>query len=342
MIVYITIWVILILATFTYNKKNAGCDILYYCIFVCMWIVASGRSENVGVDTATYMSIYNAIGREGYLAYLEPGWNALNIIGHKLGLTFYGFLSIPSFLMLAPIFYLSKRLNANPFWPLLIYFSMHIYLASFNIMRQYVAVSYVLLAYYMYFKGKTKWTIFSALIACSIHYSSILAVCGIAFVKYMRLNREKVFFFFIVSLLIGSLLNNAVLQRISFIYSNYISDDAYRSDGFFAIIMALLVNIFNVVILLFSKKHILHNPWVKLYVLYIVVLNLTYRLQLGARINIIYSIAQLVALPYIARNTNTKQHQFVYTLIFIFITLQFYRLLLANANDIYPYQLTWF
>ena len=255
MIVYITIWVILIIATFTYNKKNAGCDILFYCIFVCLWIVASGRSENVGVDTATYMSIYNAIGREGYLAYLEPGWNALNIIGHKLGLTFYGFLSIPSFLMLVPIFYLSKRLNANPFWPLLIYFSMHIYLASFNIMRQYVAVSYVLLAYYMYFKGNTKWTILSALMACSIHYSSILAVCGIAFVRYVRLSREKVFFFFIVSLLLGSMLNNAVLQRISFIYSHYISDDAYRSDGFLSIVLSLLVNVFNVVIWLFSKKY---------------------------------------------------------------------------------------
>ena len=342
MVLYIFIWLLLLLSAIGYNKRNAGYDILYFLFFILLLVVASGRAEGVGVDTTTYMSIYNTIRRLGYLPYLEPGWNVLNIIGTKLGLTFNEFLFVPSFLMLFPIFYIAKKLCGNPFWPILIYFSMHIYLASFNVMRQYVAVSYVLMVYYLYFKGRNGWALLTLLFACSIHYSSILCIFGIIFIKYIRITREKIIIFFIMSLIMGSLINNDILQRVSFMYSNYISNDVYRADGASAMFLALIVNIFNVGLLVFSKKEILDNKWVGLYLLYIIVLNLTYKLQLGARINVIFSITQLIALPYIALHTKTKPYYFVLGLVFVFCTLQFYRMLLSNANDIAPYKSVWF
>ena len=159
--IYIYIFFFLLFASLLDNRQY----LLY--LVICLFLVAvSGfRGNDVGVDTSTYRSIYNYLSYGGYWPSVEPGWNFLNKIVASSGANYLTFLTIVSVLTLAPIFYVSKKCSPYMYLSIFCFYALHFYSGAFNITRQYMAISWVLLAYYMYQQDKWKTALIILLFA---------------------------------------------------------------------------------------------------------------------------------------------------------------------------------
>src|SRR5699024_1308917 len=98
------------------------------------------RGLNVGTDTIHYFEIYNTIARGGK-TFTEISWKYLNVLVANVFDDFRYVLILSSLLILGPIFYMVKKISTNPLLSIFIYFTIYLYLQSFNIIRQLIAVS---------------------------------------------------------------------------------------------------------------------------------------------------------------------------------------------------------
>lgn len=340
--IYLILLFILLLLSCTKPAKGLTSPIVYYGIMMVMAFIAGGRGIDVGVDTSTYLSIYNDIGKIGYMLYLEPGWNALNIFAHWLGLSFNGLLFMTAVIMLLPIFYLSKKLSYNPYFPIFIYFALHVYDASFNAMRQYTSLSYVLLAYYFYTRKSWIKLVLSLIFAISLHKSNLLVVPVLIGLGWFSCsNTKKVFSYLILSFLIGCLVNDSFFSLILMDYSHYIDSGLYRDSSLLATIFSLLVSVFSFMLFTLIPKEKRNLLWCKLYIISLIVLLLTFRLEYGARIYVLFSISQLFFIPYLIKVQRRVKDTSLKVILYSYYVVIYMRMWLLNANDIMPYTNVW-
>lgn len=304
-----------------------------------MIFIAGGRGLEIGVDTHTYLEIYNDIGSKGYLLYLEPGWNYINIISHDFGISFNGMLIITSCLTLLPVFYLARKLSYNQYIPIFIYFALHIYGASFNVMRQYAAVTYVLLTYFCFSKKKWLWMFLWLAIAINLHKSTILVVPILIVLKYIHLDNSKfVGFCLLCAFALGFIMNDDFFRFFIMDYTSYIENGLYRESSITATFFSLLVSGFSYWLYTLLPVNDRNNIWCKLFILSLFILLLTYKLEYGARIYIMGSISQLFFIPYLLKTQKKVKSSQLKIIIFSYYAVIFFRMWLLNANDIMPYK----
>lgn len=335
MSLYILLW-FLFLINIRISQYN---QILTYTLFIISWVLYSFRGIDVGIDTSAYLEIFSSISEIGYLSYLEPLWNVINIVVSSLGGNFNVLLAISGFLMLFPIFYAAKKFSAHPGLTLFIYYSMYLFCGSFNLTRQYLALSYILLAFCYFEQSKLK-SLLSFFIAVGFHYSSFLFLPSLLFIQ-MHLNRQKAIVLLIGTFVIGTLFSSTVISVVlSFAYSGYgESDNLFRSDST-GIIFVLLMNVLYILMLLMSNNSILNSQWGKLYLMSAIILNLVYPLHYGTRIYNIFTIGNLFFYPLLLSNNRIQPKYWVTLCVIGFCAAVFFKMIIQNANEVYPYVFT--
>lgn len=329
MAIYLVIFVSLL---FFSNFKKANRFIISL-VFISLVLLAGLRGEDVGVDTNTYSRIFYELLYNGDYP-IEPGWKFINVLIGRISPLFPLLLSVSSFLTLLPVFYVSKKVSPYFFLSIFLYFSLHIYLGSFNIMRQYLAVSFILASYY-FFENKSRYKYFLCLlIATSIHYSSIFSIVIFYFRKRV-LTRKRVLYYLFVSLLIGSIANSEIISMFSFLNKDSIASS--RSNLLLSFVNIALFDIFMLLFINKSKFQLLNTMWGHLFVLSLIVLNATYTMDFSARFYVIFSISQIIYLPLLIASHSGVQKRKVVLLVIFYAFIQFFRMLLANANNIVPY-----
>ena len=341
--IYLIILLILLVLSLTKDKMITSNRIFYYGIMICMVVIAGGRGSEVGVDTQAYNLMFKDISHNGYLYYVEPGWNYLNIVASKMSLSFNALITVISLITLLPIFILSKKLTTNPYIPIFIYFALHIYCASFNVMRQYASISYVLLVYYFYDNKKWLKAIIAFFIAISIHKSSTLVLPVLIALKYINFSRIRgLGFYLLCAFIIGSVANDSFFSIFATEYSGYIERGIYRESNAAAFIFAFVVGCFSLWLYTLIPNDKRNTMWCNLYVISIFVLLLTFRLQYGARVYVICSISQLYFIPYLFKVNRTFTTNSLKLFVYGYYVVVFMRMWLLNANDIMPYTNIWF
>src|SRR5690606_40670436 len=66
-------------------------------------------------------------------------------------------LMVSTLLIIIPVFYVAKRYSLNPMLSIFLFFVLYIYLQSFNITRQSVAISVVFLSYIFLIERRHIW-----------------------------------------------------------------------------------------------------------------------------------------------------------------------------------------
>lgn len=338
---YIAIWFFLLFCSVFIKGKRGIDNWLFWATFLFLVFIAGGRTENVGVDTPTYESVYRAVQSEGYIPYLEPGWNLLNIVCGNLSLSFNVFLTVISVLTLFPVFYVAKKESPNPFFTVFAYYAMHMYCGSFNISRQYLALSEIFLAYYFFSHQKSIWTFLSVAIAICIHYSSIFCIVSFLFARYVKLNNTKICGLLLASFLIGSLMNDSLLGYFALIYDSYVNPEVYRESSVIAYLFTIMMNVFAILVVYTASGSAYSNKWFILYVLSVIILNLTFKLHYGTRIYVIFAISQLLFFPLHVRNCRIQYKKVMLFLFLLYLSLNFFRITLVNGNQIFPYHNYW-
>lgn len=331
MAIYIVIFVVLLLLS-PLKKSN----IFYFVIMLFLMVFAGLRGDDVGVDTNQYHQIFDVVvGGSDYN--IEKGWIFFNRLVSWLGGNYTWLLIVTSFFILLPVSFVSIKESPYPFLSVFIFYSLHFYLGGFNIMRQYLAVSLLLCAYYLYYRKKIVWSVVFIAIAFSMHYSSLFALL-IFVIGRIRISKRRIIIAMVLALIIGMTITEQVISFVTFSeYSDLVSHRSSFGDALFNI---FLWDALMVAIVLTTKEDFLETVWGKLFVLSILAFNATFTLQYGARLYAVFGIVQLIFLPQYIKENVFKERYWAALLTLTYCSFQFFRMLLANANNIVPYNIS--
>jgi len=149
----------------------------YYFVGLSIVLIlfAGLRSDSVGSDTATYKIYYMHLS-----SYYEPGFVAIQNFFARHDFSFTSFKIIVSLLTVEPIMFTINKLSPYKFLSVFLFFATYSYFYSFNIMRQYVALAFILLGVYCILQvlqhpiGKYIICLFVILLTYNFHKSSIV------------------------------------------------------------------------------------------------------------------------------------------------------------------------
>lgn len=162
-------------------------DFHIFSALILIMLILAFRSENIGSDLLNYKMSFLELKNIDininliieYLSIREPIFIILNYItGVTFNWNFQGFIFITSFIQLFFVYKTFKKLNINKI-PLTIPFAFYfcfIYIRSFSMVRQSIALSIVLYAYTFLEEKNYKKFWFYSVIAIGVHYTAIITI----------------------------------------------------------------------------------------------------------------------------------------------------------------------
>jgi len=297
--------------------------------FVILFILSGFRDVNVGTDTSGYQELFRRLERGGTIRQ-EIGWQYLNKLVIYLGGKFEHLMIMSSFLILVPVFYVSRKYSTNPMFSIFLYFAFYIYLQSYNITRQSIAISIILVAYTLLVK-RHYWSYLILIIGASFFHVTALLCLPLLFINKLP-DRSFIYLTFIgTSLIAGVFLSNLILQKSTalFGYQHYLERfDSGVGIGAFL----LLTNAFAVFIVYTAKER---GTLFKLFIAYVVFSNLAIAVPFGYRVTFYFTIIQILFFPTYINSNILKSKQLAFFLVVIYAYLIFLRSF--GAGEIFPY-----
>lgn len=356
MIYYITLLfgsIITVFTCFTNARllKKLGFFILY------MWLFSlSALRWNIGTDYKNYVKQYFDINNAGYwdpkiepLYYLLVRFTKLSVDNVQLL-----FASISLITILAYWCYSKKQ---NMLLAIFCFYTV-LYLPSYSLIRQALAVCIVIIASQYVIEGKNKKSIFMVFIAAGFHYSALL------FIPFILLKKIKIKSLIGLSLLLALIfltvyynipriiLNSSLLQSTKYgVYSNNIfSNPTELGTGLGVIIKALPAIIFIVIADLFGwtnkeskKDKVYFLLWVNYAYLTAIILSLS--VQIFNRLSDFFMFVPVITLCEIYNLIKNKNNRFIIVgVIAMLLLINFILLIIKNPSSnlgglgISPYQ----
>lgn len=190
--------------------------------------LAAARSPEIGTDTSNYLYFFHEVVNQKvtYVSFVESHLNVEQ--GFLLFVYLFGqlfrndlwFLFATHCLVLIPLFYAGYKLKNMVSLPFALFFFLFLfYNESLNLMRQYIAMSFIVLAVvYMILNKKIKCIIVT-IIAISFHYTAVISIL-IFLIYYLckkfPINKYVITYFVLLAFLIYSLVNIASYLDIIF------------------------------------------------------------------------------------------------------------------------------
>ena len=262
MVIYICL-IIYVLIVGGYNKsKKASKLATIIAFFVAFTVVQALRSYTVGTDTPMYIKFYNNIALNSRF---EPGFMLLCKILNYFKLDSRWLSIITNFGYMYFIYKNTDKLTESA----LIYIFMNFYFDSFNLMRQSIAVSILLIAMTAFLNKKYIRFFILWLVACQFHntcYVYILVLIYIYINSFMKTWKSKTAFFlacmcilyFITPLILSTLFSVSDISSNYYYYTSGRGLEYIERNVFGSVLLVLL----NSMLLLYAclrKKTILSN-----------------------------------------------------------------------------------
>lgn len=334
MSIYLLIAFVLSIFAITKNK------ILLIFSFLILLLVGGLRSVNIGTDTISYQELFNW-SRNGseWVKSFEYGYYFLNRFVHLMGGEFQLVIFLSMMLVLTPIFIVSYIDSKNPNYSILLFVLLYFWLYSFNLSRQYIATSILLIAYYYLKKARVYSFVIWVLIASLFHTSALFSFFVLFFYKYrvsIYIWILSILFSLFISMIPGlftSILLNMGITSIT--HYNILTYSKLAVDTSFPL-SRILLSIMGILMLIFQKEETLY---MKIFLWGVVILNLFSFHAFASRVAWIYLVVQILLIPnfdfkkeYIGVSPYLRVYLFVYSII-VFIHLLF-----GNVGDICPYE----
>ena len=175
-------------------------------------IFAGMRALNVGTDIMVYAyqtfeksSAYTSLNSFLNVNSIEGGYAALAFICSHLCGNVHVFLAFTAMLQIIPIYICAVKLRNeyNMIWPMMIYL-MIFYIVGFNVMRQSIAASWMLLAFLLLEEKRYVKMIFTCIVALLFHSTAILGILFLLLaLVFDKIRNKKILmsiciFFFII------------------------------------------------------------------------------------------------------------------------------------------------
>lgn len=358
MLPYILVYITVVIASFfTQVKTPKVFQILASSIIILsLSILYLIRDYTIGTDTLNYIPIFSALDSNHDV--FSPFYYSL-IYNFEIGFTYLSFFLVNTFhepyliffiyalLIYWCVFYVVQKSNLNytilyasvfSFFPL--------YLYSFNILRQCVAIALIMLATHFLLNQRNKKFILFILVAVLFHYPAIICLIFYFFYRYRNLFYK---FWFLVVPAVTILASTAftLLTSSSVKYQSYTSSDEITE--------LLSIPVFSVYLLIYmcsvSLIRFVEIENRDFFKFYSVVLSVFIGLQLfmfnfdilnqAISRSALYFLSPIIfIIPYILNGIKDKNLRYVFNLLFFsFLSFYFLYVLSNKGVEYMPFRL---
>ena len=330
------------------NTKSK--KIILFTLIIIIPLLVSTFRYNVGIDYNSYREYYSTIINR-YITgiemptQLEYGFILLNILSYLIFKNAQGVFLLKSLLFL--VFSIGGIIKFKDKISLpisVLIFMTFFYSASFNGVRQLIAVAIIFYSFSYALEKKFVKYLFFVLLACLFHKTAILATFLYFIVpkddKAVEV-KNKIFNFSVIALtLLIPLIKSVIINVFTYLnfYSTYLLDNGDKSLNFLLYIIPPLI-----IILLYEKKLIKSDYknlfWIRLMLLQIPLQFAGYYIRYLDRMSLYVSVSQLIIIPLLLKVTNKSNS--AYLRLFVIGWYIFYYLFVyvyLNGNGVYPYR----
>ncbi|MDT2747772.1 EpsG family protein [Vagococcus fluvialis] len=318
------------------STKRANFLLVLFFVFI---VVISGY-RYVGTDVPAYKIYFESIDAYSLSFPLyEKGYFVLNKIISFFTNDFQYVLIVTALITLIPIYTTIKKYSINPFLSLFYFISFYFYFNSFNLVRQYLVVSFLFYSVKFIFEKRLIPFVLTVLVASLFHMTALF------FIPFYWLCRIKYRSFTYLILMIASVcisfLTPTLIRIIAKLVpkvASYINYDVQGASANFTIIFTFCA--FVVAILLKEKiEKIEKNS-----IIYINFVFFAFCLSLLSINNIIFFrlasyfyIFIILLLPLLFYSLDKKLKPITYFLSSLLLIMYYYRQLFNNNAGVYPY-----
>lgn len=175
---------------------------------ILLCLLAGFRAESIGTDTRGYVQpmIKSAIASDSIKDFLRHTWiidySKKSVSNYEIGFSLVTFLVSTIFksvvitqfvielLIVLPIYFALRKKGDVPIWFGMFVFMMLFYNGSMNLVRQSIAMAFMLLAVACWMKDDKKKCILSLICAVLFHTSAILGIIIILFYEFVGRERN--------------------------------------------------------------------------------------------------------------------------------------------------------
>lgn len=315
--------------------------LIFYLTILFFSLLIGLRAESVGADTISYMDIYE-LNRNGFAGYPEPLYAYLCWLIGACGMPFYVFQTLLSFITLSLAGYTIIEYSPNRQFSLFCMFGMYFICYAMNINRQAEACFIILYAYHFLYERKILWFVFWIVVASGLHAIALILLPLLLIHRFSVSSSKVIWRLLVLSFLIGLCINESVFELILGPYAHYLNgSDGIRGEGRVAlsIVLAIYWMIGLAGIWYTMRKKLQNSFFFKLYLLSVIVNNLTLRLELGIRVVLLFSIAQVVFYSIYVYNSRLSMKAAL-CCVACYIAIFFLTFISSNSAKVVPYELT--
>ena len=338
MLTYIFVYLLALLNCFNQNKKARRYVSLFIMLLLCF--LTSFRNDTCGVDTPTYLDIYNLSRGVEYYKY-EYVFNYLIKSFYFLGLSPTICQVIMSLCCYLPLIMLFFKLSKNLELSILIFLISpnNYFLETFNIVRQLCALPYFLWAVYFYFNNRYLKALLLIVVAVGFHNSTLIYIPFVIVAKHIRITYKVAVIMHAVTILWALFVATSGflsqfytfisdLQIMGLAKYGYLENKIGEYDlSTVGVIVLIIPGLF---LSLYALKRYPNNDFVKLYLLGCVFLNFVSYMPISYRMAYDLIAIEMFLLPFLLQQTNsknikrnyiTKQHMLLYLYLTFIILL---------------------
>lgn len=240
--IFIFLELLILFFAFLNYKNNEFLKDVCSVVFIIILTVLSGFRYNVGRDFMSYEIMYNDPDNYRNL-FIEPVWILFSKVLHMVGGTSTTWFLCTSFVINLFFILAIKRMSKNFYLSVAFYMCIpQLFLESFNIVRQFVAISIIFYWSYLFFEKRYIRFLFIIILASFFHTSALLLL---PFFILSRLRIPNIIL--LLGIFVCFLLRNQFLSLVTAIvsvtpmYANYVKNlvESESNSGLYAIVLLI-------------------------------------------------------------------------------------------------------
>lgn len=240
--IFIFLELLVLFLAFQNYKNNKFLKNFSSVLLIIVLTVLSGFRYNVGRDFMSYEIMYNDPDNYRNL-FIEPVWILFSKVLHMVGGTSTTWFLCTSFIINLLFILAIRRMSKNFYLSVAFYICIpQLYLESFNIVRQFVAMSIIFYWSYLFFEKRYIRFLFIIILASFFHTSALLLL---PFFILSRLRIPNIIL--LLGIFVCFLLRNQFLSLVTAIvsvtpmYANYVKNlvASESNSGLYAIVLLI-------------------------------------------------------------------------------------------------------
>lgn len=344
--IYIFLYFWSILTSVLVNTKlNMGKLLYLYVNLIPLIFFATFRDSNVGTDLVMYIDFFHSLKYSNSFSdtRMEYGYTILNYISSMLSDSSTCLLYIISCITYVCIFWCFYKCSSNIVISIIVFIGLYMYCMSFNVMRQYLAVAFICMAYYFLDYEKIIKACLMCLCAALFHKTAIVMFPLVIIYPYIN-NFRKYMIFFICIIISYFLTVLGFENLIEFLprYSLQYATSVYSQSR--ALTASIVLPLVTLVILLFTNFVLYKNRYFDKKLGFLNIMLLLYSLSWIASFEVYifyrfvyyFEIFLCLAIPYIVDKFFRPKNEiyfFLYLMMFVYLFLH----LNKNTSLVVPY-----